>query len=114
VVGRTEDVVVGPDGRRMVRFHGIFVNQPRVREGQIVQEALDRIRVRVAPVGGFGAADVEDIERRVKQRLGPQVHVIVETVEMIPRTRAGKFKAVVSLLDQQPPARQAGHEAEKV
>jgi len=28
VVGRVEDVVVGPDGRQMVRFHGIFVDQP--------------------------------------------------------------------------------------
>lgn len=100
VVGRVEDAVLGPDGRCLVRFHGIFINQPNIREGQIVQEALDRILVRVAPTQDFGKSDQQDIESRVKQRLGPQVRVTVETVDQIPRTRAGKFKAVVSLLNR--------------
>ncbi|MCP9496444.1 MAG: hypothetical protein MSG64_18535 [Pyrinomonadaceae bacterium MAG19_C2-C3] len=98
VLGRIEDVVIAPDGRRMVRFHGIFAEQPNVREGQIVQEALNRIRVRVAPTKDFGAADVHDIEKRMQARLGSQVEIIVESVERIPRTAAGKFQAVVSLL----------------
>jgi phenylacetate-CoA ligase len=98
VVGRIEDVVVGPDGRQMVRFHGIFANQPNIREGQIVQEELSRIRVKVLPTAAFGEADVQEITARMRQRLGPEVRVIVEPVLEIPRTRAGKFQAVVSLL----------------
>ena len=98
VLGRIEDVVVGPDGREMVRFHGIFVDQPNVREGQIVQEKLDRIRVRVVPAGAFGPADEAEIIRRVTQRLGPTVEVLVERVSEIPRTAGGKFRAVVSEL----------------
>lgn len=109
VVGRVEDVVVGPDGRRMVRFHGIFVDQPHVREGQIVQEALARIRVRVVPTDGFGAADIADIVHRVQQRLGGDVEVLVEPVAEIPRTAAGKVRAVVSLIrDGAPPAWRTG------
>jgi phenylacetate-CoA ligase len=98
VTGRIEDAVVGPDGREMVRFHGIFVEQPNVREGQIIQEELRRIRVKVVTANGFGEADTQDIVRRVQQRLGAQVEVIVEPVSDIPRTKAGKFQAVVSLL----------------
>lgn len=97
VVGRLEDVVIGPDGRQMVRFHGIFVDQPHVREGQIIQEAADRIRVKVVPAGSFDADDEQDIVRRIQQRLGASVSVIVEPVETIPRTPSGKFRAVVSL-----------------
>ncbi len=96
VVGRIEDVVVGPDGRQMVRFHGVFVSQPHVREGQIIQEALDLIRVKVVPSDGFGQADVDEIVHRVQQRLGDHVKVIVESVDEIPRTKAGKFQAVIS------------------
>lgn len=96
VVGRVEDVVTGPDGRQMVRFHGVFVDQPHVREGQIIQETLHRIRVKIVPVDGFGERDIDDITRRVRQRLGPEVEVIVEPVTEIPRTTAGKFRAVVS------------------
>jgi phenylacetate-CoA ligase len=98
VLGRVEDVVVGPDGRQMVRFHGIFINQPHIREGQIIQEALDRIRVKVVPTEGFGESDVNEVIHRVRQRLGRSVDVVVEPVQSIPRTKAGKFQAVISLL----------------
>jgi phenylacetate-CoA ligase len=111
VVGRVEDVVIGPDGRQMVRFHGIFIDQPRVREGQIIQESLNRIRVKIVPAtdreagnpeepNAFGEADVADIAQRVRQRLGQQTEVIVEQVNEIPRTKSGKFQAVISLLNK--------------
>jgi len=96
VVGRLEDVVVGPDGRQMVRFHGVFVDQTHIQEGQIIQEALDRIRVKVVATDGFEENDNAEIRHRVQQRLGNEVNVIVEQVESIPRTAAGKFKAVIS------------------
>jgi phenylacetate-CoA ligase len=98
VVGRIEDVIVGPDGREMVRFHGIFTDQPHVREGQIVQESLDRIRVKVVPAPGFGPADSANIIARMHQRLGAGVAITVDLVDAIPRTKAGKYQAVVSLL----------------
>jgi phenylacetate-CoA ligase len=100
VIGRIEDVVIGPDGRQMVRFHGIFVNQPHVREGQIIQESLDLIRVNVVGTDGFSPNDVNDITRRIQQRLGERVNVRVELVSDIPRTKAGKFKAVISRLNK--------------
>jgi phenylacetate-CoA ligase len=98
VIGRIEDIVMGPDGRLMVRFHGIFVNQPHIREGQIIQEKLDHIRVKVVPTEAFGESDIQDVIHRVQQRLGKDVTVSVETVDSIPRTRAGKFQAVISML----------------
>ena len=104
VVGRVEDVVVGPDGRQLVRFHGVFIDQPHVREGQIIQESLRRIRVRVVPHETFGPADRSDIEVRVRQRLGPEVEVEVELVDEIPRSAAGKFRGVVSLIGGLPDA----------
>lgn len=100
VTGRIEDAVIGADGRQMVRFHGIFVEQPNVREGQIIQETLSRIRVKVVPTNGFALADTQEIIQRVRQRLGSHVEVVVEMVESIPRTKAGKFRAVISLIGQ--------------
>lgn len=96
VVGRIEDVVTGPDGRQLVRFHGIFVHQPHVIEGQIIQETLTKIRVKIVPTEGFVEADKNDIANRVHQRLGNQVNVVVELVPSIERTKSGKFKAVIS------------------
>ena len=101
VVGRIEDAVVGPDGRRVRRFHGLFVDQPHVREGQVIQEDASVIEVRVVVSDGFGERDAQEIAARVQQRLGTQVSVRVQVVDSIPRTQAGKFRAVVSLLDGQ-------------
>jgi phenylacetate-CoA ligase len=98
VIGRIEDVVVGPDGRQMVRFHGVFVNQLHVQEGQIIQESFNLIRVKIVPTKDFGEQDIADIVHRVRQRLGNEVNVKIETVTEIPRTKAGKFKAVISNL----------------
>jgi len=98
VVGRVEDVVIGPDGRQMVRFHGIFAHQPHIIEGQIVQETLKQIRVRLVPAPGFDQADEREVIQRVQQRLGPEVAVSIELVSEIPRSRAGKFQAVISHL----------------
>ena len=98
VCGRIEDVVIGPDGRQMVRFHGIFVDLPAVREGQIIQEELDRIRAKIVPSESYGPETEQEIVRRIRQRLGPEVRVVVEPAAAIPRTAAGKFQAVVSLL----------------
>jgi len=95
VIGRVEDVVIGPDGRQMVRFHGIFVNQPHVREGQIIQEAISRIRVKIVPTDGYSQDDERDIQHRIQQRLGNSVKVVIELVEFIPRNKAGKFRAVI-------------------
>jgi phenylacetate-CoA ligase len=93
-VGRLEDVVVGPDGRELVRFHGIFIDLPHVLEGQVVQEALDRFTVKVVTQPSFGSDQEAVIRRRFSERLG-SVGVSIQRVSEIPRTERGKYRAVV-------------------
>ena len=97
VVGRIEDAVVGPDGRELVRFHGIFVELAGVLEGQVVQKALDLFQVRVVTTEVFNEADENLIRARFHQRLG-KVRVEIECVEALPRTERGKFRSVISEL----------------
>jgi phenylacetate-CoA ligase len=94
LVGRLEDTVVGPDGREMVRFHGIFINLSSVKEGQIIQESLRDFTVRIVVTGGLKEADREMILSRMEQRLG-KVRVRIEEVKGIERTNRGKFRAVI-------------------
>lgn len=101
VNGRVEDVVVGPDGRQLVRFHGVFVGMDHVREAQVVQEAVDRFRILVVADGGFDESDESEIVNRLRQRVG-EVAVRVVRVESIPRTSSGKFRAVISEIDRGP------------
>jgi acyl-coenzyme A synthetase/AMP-(fatty) acid ligase len=62
----------------------------------VIQEERDRVRILVVPAPAYGSATVEEIVRRVQQRLTPAMRVDVERVDAIPRTAAGKFQAVIS------------------
>lgn len=96
IAGRVEDVVEGLDGRRTVRFHGIFTELAGVREAQVIQEARDLIRIKVVPAAEYSEATVHEIVRRVHARLTSAMRVEVDAVEQIPRTKAGKFQAVIN------------------
>jgi phenylacetate-CoA ligase len=101
LVGRMEDVIVGENGQAMVRFHGIFVNLTNVLEGQVIQEALDRIRVRVVTRDAFCEDDMRTIRARIaEERLG-KMTVEIERVAEIERTERGKFRAVINKLPKE-------------
>jgi phenylacetate-CoA ligase len=85
----------------LVRFHGIFVDQKAIRAGQIIQEALDHIRVIIVPAAGFSAADHQVVIQRVRQRLGANIKVSIDIADQIPRTAAGKFRAVICNLPRE-------------
>lgn len=95
IVGRLEDVVVGPDGRELVRFHGIFIDLPGVIEGQVIQESLDQFVVKIVARENFGIKSEKMIRQRFAERLG-EVKVKIERISEIPRTERGKFRAVIS------------------
>ena len=95
-------MVIGRDGRETVRFHGIFVGLPHVREGQIIQEELTRFVIRLVVDPDFNDEDREIIYQRFLQRLGP-VDLKFEYVDHIERTEGGKFRAVISKVQRNPP-----------
>ena len=97
VEGRVDDVVLTADGRRIGRLDPVFKGTMPIREAQIVQEALDRLVVRLVPGTGYTAATGEEIRARLRDRVGA-LHVEIETVDSIPRSANGKFRSVISRL----------------
>jgi len=96
VHGRTDDVLITRDGRRVHWLNPVFYGIP-VRQAQIVQEALDRIRVLYAPAPEFDTASSRKIVERLRDRMS-DVAVILEEVREIPRVANGKVRAVISNL----------------
>jgi len=94
IVGRVEDVLVGLDGRKMVRFSGVFVNLPHVLAGQVIQEDFDKFIVKVITTDGFNEAETNPIHKRFDERLGP-VNVEIVRVSELERTKGGKIRAVI-------------------
>jgi phenylacetate-CoA ligase len=97
IMGRADDMVVTRDGRRLVQFDGFLGNNPRVKEGQVIQKTLDSFVVRIVPAAGWTDADAEEIRAGLRRVVG-DVQVTVETTPLIERTWAGKFRVLVSEL----------------
>lgn len=98
IIGRIEDTVIGKDGRQMVRFHGVFVDIDEIIEGQIIQYTVDNFEVRLILSAPLKKNDEELIFSRMKSQLG-DVSIVIKVVDNIPRNNNGKFKSVVSHLN---------------
>jgi phenylacetate-CoA ligase len=106
VEGRCDDTLLTRDGRRVGRLDPVFKADIPIYEAQIVQETLDRVRVRLVPADGYRAEHGMIIARRLRDRLG-DVEVVPELVARIPRSANGKFRAVVCQLDREAAAEHA-------
>jgi len=92
IQGRSNDMLLTPDGRQVFWLNPVFYGVP-VREAQIIQEAIGRIRVRYAPADAFTPRWDREIAGRLRARLG-DVEVILEPVARVPRSANGKLQAV--------------------
>jgi len=102
VIGRVTDRIWLPDGRWV---HGIqlphMMKDYPVREFMFTQHADYSIGLKIVPRNGFG----EESRRRILATLAdnlPDLPVTIELVKDIPRTKANKWRPVVSEVETQP------------
>lgn len=122
IVGRMEDIIIAPDGRKMAWFYGVFTEVKTIREAQIIQDRIDHVTVKVvlAPhthihtnmhtntnlqnnqQDTIKRETIQEVTARIHLRLSPQMQVSVEFVDHIPRNKSGKFRAVIGLGQPKP------------
>jgi phenylacetate-CoA ligase len=95
LVGRIDDVVWTPDGRRVGCVDAIFKADLPVIEAQIIQESLEQIRIRYVPAPNYNQNDEDSIRKGLRQRIG-DIEVIFEPVDAIERNSNGKFKVIIT------------------
>jgi phenylacetate-CoA ligase len=100
VEGRADDLLYTMDGRRIGRLDPIFKANLPIREAQVIQEALDCVRVRYVPTANFRPDHESAIIQRLKARMG-SVEIIMEPVDEVPREPNGKFRAVICALPKE-------------
>ena len=95
--GRIEDVITGPNGNIMVRFHSIFVDIGGLIASQIIQQTISKIVLRLVVDVDYNDLKSEIIMTdRLKYQLGDSIKVSFEYLSKLPKTSTGKFKAVIS------------------
>jgi phenylacetate-CoA ligase len=100
IEGRLDDVVVTPEGRRVGRLDPIFKSVTSLYETRIVQDAPDHIRVETVLRGPLAPSDRDELLRGLRDRLGSSMRVDFVEVESLPRTRGGKLRSVVNLVER--------------
>ena len=101
IIGRADDIIRTPDGRRVGRLDPVFKGLQTIRKAQIVQEDLRHILVRVVPGEGFRPGDLDSIRYELEKRLGRDVEYTFKLMEEIPVGAGGKFRAVLCLIPKE-------------
>lgn len=96
ITGRTDDLIISPDGNFVGRLDPVFKAEFNISEAQIIQESLTQFTINLVPLESY--SDIEGIEivERLKDRVSKNIIVNINEVISIPRGPNGKFKAVIS------------------
>jgi phenylacetate-CoA ligase len=98
ITTKDEDIVVTPEGKLVsssVLTHP-FKPLDSVLESQIIQEEPGRLQVRIVRRSDFSDKDSAHLISALRARVGPTMHIELQFVDNIPRTKTGKFRWVIS------------------
>lgn len=97
VVGRQQEMLQTPEGKYIHGefFTHIFWEVGGVKEFQVVQEALDRIVIKIVPEEDFDEKQLDKIREIIRKR-SEGWNVEFKFVDTIDRTRAGKYKFIIN------------------
>lgn len=103
VTTKAEDIVVTPDGRLIspsVLTHP-FKPFDEILRSQIIQEARDRLRVRIVASTDFSHRQQQELVAGLRERVGSEMRIELERVEELPPDPSGKFRWVISEVDHE-------------
>ncbi|GAG45013.1 unnamed protein product, partial [marine sediment metagenome] len=98
IEGRTDDMLMTSKGDYIgsASMSVVFELVNNIQEVQIIQNKMDEFIVKVVKLENFNKYDLNLLIDRLKERLGNKVSIKVVFVNQIKRTRAGKFRFIIS------------------
>jgi phenylacetate-CoA ligase len=94
VLGREDDIVKTPSGRRIGRLDHIFKGAHGVLEAKVLQTELSRLSILVVASAEFSASDRQLIEKKARTLTGNELKITVDLVDHIDRKARGKHQLV--------------------
>ncbi len=98
---RAGGILRTPDGRNIAYslVNYAFMGTKNFRKTQLIQDELDRIRVKIVPADEYTDEDGRHLVEKLTSYLGEDVTITLEIVDDIARSRSGKYQWIVSNLD---------------
>ena len=109
VIGRDQEVLYAPDRMRVLTgIDHIQREVDHIVRIQVVQDALDRVLIRVVPARGFEEADAKRLERNARNKIPRSMDVRIEVTETLERTQQGKTPFIIHRPEVREAVKQAG------
>jgi phenylacetate-CoA ligase len=98
IASKDEDIVITRGGRLISAslLNGVTHHMTSIAEHQFVQDDLEHARLRIVKKPEFSEADHQFIVKGFNAIFGDEMKVVIEYVDNIPKTSAGKFRWVIS------------------
>lgn len=96
--GRIDDMIITPDGR-MIPPSGMtlaFEFSGNIKQCQLVQNKKEELIINIVKSDKYGDKDHKFMLNEVRKRIGNEMKVTVNFVDVIPRTKAGKLRFAMS------------------
>jgi len=97
IEGRIEDTIITSDGRVMVRFHGLFIDIPGLKAGQIIQNNYEKFTLNlITDTKVYNKTMSEDLlKKRLESQVG-KVQIVYNYTDNLQTQSNGKIKSVIS------------------
>lgn len=98
IIGRTQDIIVTPDGRMLSNLFILFDILEGALWAQIVQEDANRLAVKIIKGDDFSDDSLQKFLQRLKELMGASVRIDIEylSTHTLEALLARKYKPVVS------------------
>lgn len=101
VIGRSFEVIKFPNGNKVVgTFWTILLKtEPGIKSFQVIQKEIDKVLINYIPDEHFSKNSIDKFIERIHKYSGDDLEISFNKVDQIPLTKAGKFKFIISELN---------------
>lgn len=96
ILGREEDYVCLPNGRKIGRLDHIFKTYEEIAESQIYQYIDFSVEIRIVPRSNYSLGTEESLKKTINSYFSNKLLFKIVKVDQIERTRSNKIKFVIS------------------
>jgi len=100
IIGRIDDLFITSDGRKIGRLDHIFKGVENIIAAQIIQHSIETTEIKIVCGDFYSKKDENLLLENFILRVGKNLNVKFNYVNSIPRTGNGKFRSVVSLINE--------------
>ncbi|MCK4538584.1 MAG: aspartate 1-decarboxylase [Candidatus Krumholzibacteria bacterium] len=102
IEGRTFDNIMTPDGRSIGGYFWTYLSRvvPGIKQFQVEQKQRSSLVFRIVPGPDWNDSYKERLISEISENMGESVKVKIDRVDEIPLTPAGKFKFIISKVEE--------------